>query len=130
MSHAEQGEDEPEPETVVVNDRFLDRLDALVRAEKRVQDLGDRLERIDTGLDGEDTERLLWAHLHDWSLTDVRQALDGLDAAAEKDEREIVRRLVAQYGGTTLDEADEFLEQVERLRDHYGDRADDDEVDA
>ena len=61
-----------------VDDEFLAKLDAVADAEQRVAALTGELERIDIGLDGEDTRRLLWAHLTGWSLTDIEETFDAV----------------------------------------------------
>jgi uncharacterized SAM-dependent methyltransferase len=75
---------------------------------------------LDLALDQDDTERLLWARLPNWSLSEVRQAFAAVEEVDSRSERDLAVRLLAQLGNMTQDEADEFLSECDALRRTYG----------
>lgn len=86
-----------------IDDEFLDRLEAVAEAEERVASLTAELERIDIGLDEEDTRRLLWAHLTGWSLSDISETFDAVDGLWIPPEvREFNRQIVFRTPRATI----------------------------
>jgi polyhydroxyalkanoate synthesis regulator phasin len=102
-----------------VSEEFLERLEDVEQVRQQIKDLQNELERLDIGLEDEDTERLLWARLSGWSLTDVRNAFEAIEDLQRADTEDLVVRLVAQLGGMTQQEADEFLAECHRLQRKY-----------
>jgi|GEM_PF-3532091 uncharacterized small protein (DUF1192 family) len=103
-----------------VDDEFLAKLDAVADAEQRVAALTGELERIDIGLDGEDTRRLLWAHLTGWSLTDIEETFDAVEDLQRRDSRDLTVRLLAQLSNNSREDVRDFLDECDRLERKYG----------
>ena len=103
-----------------VDDEFLERLEAVADAEQRVSDLTAELDRIDIGLDDEDTRRLLWAHLTGWSLSDISEAFEAVDDLQRRDSRDLTVRLLAQLSNNSRKDVREFLDECDRLERKYG----------
>jgi hypothetical protein len=136
---SDQTDDDAQPETVELSDdvtatemdaeRFAHALKALERAEGRLLALQQEVEALNTGLREEDAVRLLYGRNSDFSLSDIRQLFDTLDTIEGADSRKLTVRLLADLGNTRLDDAEEFFEEVTRLRERYGDFAADDQSD-
>jgi len=103
-----------------VDDEFLAKLDAVADAEQRVAALTGELERIDIGLDGEDTRRLLWAHLTGWSLTDIEETFDAVEDLQRRDSRDLTVRLLAQLSNNSREDVRDFLDECDRLERKCG----------
>ena len=112
-----QLDDDGIPEAV--DDAFLAKLEAVSNAEARVAELADELERVDTGLDEEDTRRLLWAHLTGWSLSDISEAFDAVEDLQQRDSRDLTVRLLAQLSDNTQEDVRDFLDECDRLERKY-----------
>lgn len=110
-----------EPETVTVNDAFLERLRAVEKVENRLAELRDEVRDMNLGLDDEDVVRLLYGRPNGLNLKAIEAAFEGLEAVPDASDHELLRRLVSAYGNTTLDDAEKFLAQVNGLRVQYGD---------
>jgi len=103
-----------------VDDEFLAKLDAVADAEQRVAALTGELERIDIGLGGEDTRRLLWAHLTGWSLTDIEETFDAVEDLQRRDSRDLTVRLLAQLSNNSREDVRDFLDECDRLERKCG----------
>lgn len=103
-----------------VDDEFLEQLEAVADAEQRVENLTAGLNRIDIGLDDEDTRRLLWAHLTGWSLTDISEAFEAVDDLQRRDSRDLTVRLLAQLSNNSREDVRDFLDECDRLEQKYG----------
>lgn len=122
---ADDEQDPGDPVEVVVNERFVERLETLERVEYRLKNLQDEIHGLDTGLDDEDVVRLLYGRPNDLTLNQIREAFDGLAEVERADTDEVLKYLVAGFGDSTLADAETFVEQVQGLREQYGDLADD-----
>lgn len=107
-------------------DEFATQLHAISGAAEQLGDLQATIERIETGLTEEDAVRLIYGR-SGWSLSDIRKMFGTLDQIEGASDRKLVVRLLADLGNVTLDDAEEFYEEVERLRKRYGDLAEDDD---
>lgn len=103
-----------------VDDEFLMKLDAVADAEARVVALAEELDRIDIGLDEEDTRRLLWAHLTGWSLSDITEAFEAVEDLQRRDSRDLTVRLLAQLSNNSREDVRDFLDECDRLERKYG----------
>ena len=103
-----------------VDDEFLAKLEAVANAEQRVAELTEELEQMDIGLDEEDTQRLLWAHLRNWSLSDLPEAFDALGDIQRLDSRELTVRLLAQLSKNSQEDVRDLLDECDRLERKYG----------
>jgi len=113
-----QTDDDGIPEEV--DDAFLAKLEAVSNAEQRVAELTAELERVDIGLDDEDTRRLLWAHLTGWSLSDISEAFEAVDDLQRRDSRDLTVRLLAQLSSNSREDVRDFLDECDRLERKYG----------
>jgi len=105
-----------------VDEEFLARLNSIEAAEERVDELREEVTRLnDLPLDEDDTQRLLWARLSGWSLTDIRGAFEAVDDLRTAPSRELTIRLLAQLGQMTQDETEELLDEIEALARKYDD---------
>jgi len=103
-----------------IDEEFLERLESVELVRDEINRLQNEIEDLDIGLDGNDTERLLWARLTGWSLSDVRDTFDALEDVRTRSNEDLTIRLVAQLGDVNQKEAEEFLEECDRLRRKYG----------
>jgi len=99
---------------------FLRMLRALDQGITVIEELQSEVASLNTGLDEEDAIRLIYGRTQ-FSLSDVRTFFDTLDTIQGADERKLLKRLLADLGNERLEDADEFLDEVERLRKKYGD---------
>ncbi len=116
----QNGDDRPD----VTDEEFLQAVEALERVEQQVDQLSDAVESIDTGLTETDTVALLYGRRNSLNKTTVEEAFQTLDDITAKRDRELIVRLLGQYSDLTLSEAEEFLSEVDTLRNRYGDRGD------
>jgi len=107
---------------------FLERLDAVEAALDRVEVLQRQVVDLETGLDQQDTERLLYGRMSGWSLADVRSAFDALEDVENGDERVLLVRLLADLGDLTQNEARQILDEIDRLQHKYSDGRTDREI--
>lgn len=98
-------------------DRVEDKLDAFT---DDVRDL-----RSNTALTDDDLVILLWGRQHDRTKSQTEAALEALDAIGQRDDREVLTRLVAAFGKMSLDDSREFVDDLYDIRDRYGDFAGD-----
>ncbi|WP_066418839.1 hypothetical protein [Halorubrum aethiopicum] len=103
-----------------VDDEFLNKLEAVADAEQRVANLTAELDRIDIGLDEEDTRRLLWAHLTGWSLSDISETFEAVEDLQRRDSRDLTVRLLAQLSNNSREDVRDFLDECDRLDRKYG----------
>ena len=103
-----------------VSEEFIERLDAVEEARQRIETLQSEMDSLDIGLDETDTERLLWARMSGWSLSDVRGTFDALESVRSRSSEDLTTRLLAQLGNMSQHEAEEFLQECARLRRKYG----------
>jgi len=100
--------------------QFLQMLRTFDEATEAIQELQAEVAALNTGLDEEDAIRLIYGRTG-FSLSDVRSFFGALDTIQGADERKLLKRLLADLGNDRLEGADEFLDEVERLRNKYGD---------
>lgn len=109
-------------ETYMNAHEFVELLDSVERATTSIERIQREVENLNTGLEEEDCIRLIYGRTQ-FSLSDVRGFFDTLDTIEGANERKLLKRLLADLGNERLENADEFLEEVERLRKRYGDLA-------
>jgi len=72
-----------------------------------------------SALNREDAERLTWARLSGWSLTQTRDAFTAVDSMESTSEDELFVRLLASKGDMSMEDAREFIDTVRVLHDRY-----------
>ena len=96
-------------------------LDLVETIEGELGYLADDVARLaDTGLEDDDVVDLLWARKHDRTKSETEGALDALRSIDSRDRREVMIRLVAAYGNMSQSDAEDFVDDLYRLRDRYG----------
>jgi len=113
------GQDE---DPVDVDPEMLQRgLDALETAESSLEELGEEIHELDTGLTHSDTVALLYGRSNSLNKTEIRDAFATLEDARSKQTRTLLKRLLAdQSAELNLKEADAFLDELDRLERRYG----------
>lgn len=99
---------------------FLRMLKSMDEATAVIRELQGEVAHLNTGLDEEDAIRLIYGRTQ-FSLLDIRNFFDTLDTIEGAGERKLLKRLLADLGNDRLEDADEFITEVERLRKKYGD---------
>ncbi|WP_159900774.1 hypothetical protein [Salinirussus salinus] len=112
--------DDERPE--VTDDEFLQAVETLGRVKEQVAELTAAFESIDTGLTQTDTVALLYGRRNGLNKTTAEEAFQTLSDIGSKSDRELVVRLLSQYSDLNLSESEEFLSEVETLRNRYGDK--------
>lgn len=100
---------------------FVHKLQSIERAANSLEALRGDVASINTGLREEDAIRLIYGRNGNWSLSDIRSMFDTLDTISGASDRKLIVRLLADLGNVKLDDSEEFYEEVERLRERYGD---------
>ena len=96
-------------------------LDALEAAESSLEQLGEEIHELDTGLTHSDTVALLYGRANSLNKTEIRDAFDTLEDLRSKQTRTLLKRLLAdQSAELNLKEADAFLDELDRLNRRYG----------
>jgi hypothetical protein len=119
MSAQDTHEKDERPE--VTDDEFLQAVESLDRVEAQVDELTAAFESVDTGLTHTDTVALLYGRRNGLNKTTVEGAFQTLEDINCKTDRELIIRLLGQYSDLNLSEAEEFLAEVETLRNRYVD---------
>jgi hypothetical protein len=115
--------DDADRDASIPAEEFVEALHAVREADHRLAEIQSDLASIRTGLREEDAIRLIYGRNSDCSLEEIRALFDTLDAIAGSDTRKLTIRLLADLGGCRIDDAEDFIEEVERLRERYGDLA-------
>jgi hypothetical protein len=103
-----------------IDEEFVERLEAVEEVRDRLDSLKSEIDGLEIGLDEEDTERLLWARMSGWSLSEIRATFDALEEVKTRSTEDLTVRLLAQLGEVNQQEAEEFLQECDRLRRKYG----------
>lgn len=111
--------EEQRPE--ISDEDFLQAIEALSRVERTVESLTDEIDDLDTGLTRTDTVALIYGRRNGLNKGEIEDAFETLNDLTAKSDRELIKRLLSQYGDLNLSESDEFLSEVETLRNRYSD---------
>jgi len=96
-------------------------LDALEAAETSLEELGEEIHDIDTGLTQSDTVALLYGRANSLNKTEIRDGFETLEDIRSKKTRTLLKRLIAdQSAELKLKEADALLDELDRLERRYG----------
>ncbi|WP_336359070.1 hypothetical protein [Haloarcula sp. CGMCC 1.6347] len=114
--------DDSDDEPVDVDPEMFERgLEALEAAESSLEELGEEIHDIDTGLTHSDTVALLYGRANSLNKTEIRDGFDTLEDIRSKKTRTLLKRLIAdQSSELNLKEADAFLDELDRLERRYG----------
>lgn len=113
--------DEEEERPQITDDEFLQAVETLDRVERSVDELVDAIGELDTGLTHTDTVALLYGRRNGLNKTTIEDAFETLDDITAKSTRELTIKLLARYSDLGVKEAEEFLSEVETLRNRYSD---------
>ncbi|WP_277539945.1 hypothetical protein [Haloarcula laminariae] len=115
-------DDAQDGEPVDVDPEMFQRgLDALEAAESSLNEMGEEIHDIDTGLTHSDTVALLYGRANSLNKTEIRDGFDTLEDVRSKKTRTLLKRLIAdQSAELNLKEADAFLDELDRLERRYG----------
>jgi len=119
--HDATTDDTEEERPEITDDEFLQAVETLGRVERSVAELTEAISEIDTGLTQTDTVALLYGRRNGLNKTTIEEAFETLDDITAKSERELTIRLLSHYSDLNLSEAEEFLSEVDRLRNRYAD---------
>lgn len=102
-------------------EQFIKALDAVVDLQNSLQDVQAEIEALDTGLDREDTIRLMKGRNMGMALDDIEAFFEAAEAVINADPEEIAPRLIqSKVSGMTIAEAAEFFDEVVTLAEKYG----------
>lgn len=105
----------------VDGEQFIEALDAVVVLQDSLEQVREEISNLDTGLDREDTIRLLKGRNMGMALDDIEAFFDAIDTVIEADPSEIAPRLIqSKVSGLTIEEAAEFFDEMVSLAEKYG----------
>ena len=105
----------------VDGEQFIEALEAVVELQDSLQQVRGEIEALDTGLDREDTIRLMKGRNLGMALDDIEAFFDAIDAVIESEPQEIAPRLIqSKVSGLTIEEAAEFFGEMVTLAEKYG----------
>lgn len=105
----------------VPGEQFVEALDAVDDLQRQLRLVRDELQRLDTGLDRDDTIRLIKGRNLGWALDDIEAFFDTVDVIIESEPADIAPRLIhSKVSGMTIEEAAELFEDFVDLAEKYG----------
>jgi len=105
----------------VDGEQFIEALDAVVELQDSLEQAQAEIRDLDTGLDREDTIRLMKGRNMGMALDDIEAFFDAIDTVIESEPSEIAPRLVqSKVADLTIEEAAEFFDEMVTLAEKYG----------
>lgn len=105
----------------VDGEQFIEALDAVVELQDSLEQVREEISNLDTGLDREDTIRLMKGRNMGMALDDIEAFFDAIDTVIESEPSEIAPRLIqSKVSGLTIEEAAEFFDEMVTLAEKYG----------
>lgn len=105
----------------VSGEQFVAALDALTDLQDSLEDIRDTLADMNTGLDQEDTIRLIKGRNPNTALGDIRAFFEAVNTVIDAEPSEIAPRLIASKAGNmTIEEAAELFAELVDLAEKYG----------
>lgn len=105
----------------VDGEQFIEALNAVVELQESLDQFRGEIQALDTGLDREDTIRLMKGRNMGMSLGDIEAIFDAIDAVIESEPSDIVPRLIqSKVSDLTIEEAAEFFDEMVTLAEKYG----------
>lgn len=105
----------------VDGEQFIEAIDAVVRIQDALEDLQMDLADMDTGLDREDTIRLIKGRNMGMALGDIEAFFDAVDVIVESEPPEVAPRLISsKVSNMTIEEAAEVFDELVQLAEKYG----------
>lgn len=102
-------------------EQFIKALDAVVSLQDSLAEIQAEIESLDTGLDREDTIRLMKGRNLGMALGDIEAFFDAVEDVIEAEPNEIAPRLIqSKVSDLTIEEAAEFFDEVVTLAEKYG----------
>lgn len=105
----------------VDGEQFIESMEAVVDLQESLEQVREEIAALDTGLDREDTIRLLKGRNMGMALDDIEAFFDAVDTVIDSEPQEIAPRLIqSKVSGLTIEEAAEFFDEMVTLAEKYG----------
>lgn len=105
----------------VEGEQFIEALDAVIDLQEALDEVRSEIAEIDTGLDREDTIRLIKGRNMGMALDDIESFFDAVDTIIESPPEEVAPRLIqSRVADLTIEEAAEFFDELVQLAEKYG----------